>query len=137
MTDTEYIAQLEVIIDDALELAAGYTDVDCVGDPPRFVPNKWMQWSINARATLGTPALEPSLLEHTTEILEAHRAGDCKGPRCPLHKRTDHHMRDWPQHWRGDRHIMERICPHGCGHPDPDDILAPDTVHGCDGCCKT
>lgn len=29
---------------------------------------------------------------------------------------------------------MERICPHGVGHPDPDDTN-PDTVHGCDGCC--
>lgn len=41
----------------------------------------------------------------------------------------------WPQHWRGDRHLMERICPHGVGHPDPDDIN-PDGVHGCDGCCR-
>jgi hypothetical protein len=30
---------------------------------------------------------------------------------------------------------MERICPHGVGHPDPDDVFATDTVHGCDGCC--
>jgi hypothetical protein len=43
-------------------------------------------------------------------------------------------MRRWPQNWRGDRYLIERICPHGVGHPDPDD-LNPDTVHGCDGCC--
>jgi hypothetical protein len=34
---------------------------------------------------------------------------------------------------------MERICEHGCGHPDPDDhrILTgeDDGIHGCDGCC--
>lgn len=31
---------------------------------------------------------------------------------------------------------MERICPHGVGHPDPDCMYAKrDTVHGCDGCC--
>jgi hypothetical protein len=43
---------------------------------------------------------------------------------------------------------MERICPHGVGHPDPDDLayrisiakkMGKDTkylgIHGCDGCC--
>ena len=45
-------------------------------------------------------------------------------------------MRDWPQHFRDDRGIMERICPHGVGHPDPDDYLAGDGMHGCDGCCR-
>ena len=35
-----------------------------------------------------------------------------------------------------DRRIMERICPHGVGHPDPDDVLNQDRVHGCDGCCR-
>lgn len=29
---------------------------------------------------------------------------------------------DWPYHWRSDRTppIMERLCPHGIGMPDPD-----------------
>ena len=27
---------------------------------------------------------------------------------------------------------MERICPHGIGHPDPDD-MTEDTVHGVTG----
>lgn len=41
---------------------------------------------------------------------------------------------------------MERICPHGVGHPDPDhiafvervagkDVASVEAVHGCDGCC--
>jgi hypothetical protein len=34
---------------------------------------------------------------------------------------------------------MERICDHGIGHPDPDDIRVRERwdegVHGCDGCC--
>lgn len=38
-------------------------------------------------------------------------------------------------HWRDDRSFMERICPHGVGHPDPDDEHA-DPIHGCDGCCN-
>jgi hypothetical protein len=55
-------------------------------------------------------------------------------------------MRSFPQHWRDDRGIIERICPHGVGHPDPDALPYLDRVlgtqkagtemqHGCDGCC--
>jgi hypothetical protein len=54
-------------------------------------------------------------------------------------------MRDFPQSFRFDRYLMERICPHGIGHPDPDDPKISmghgdpennyDLVHGCDGCC--
>jgi len=29
---------------------------------------------------------------------------------------------------------MERECPDGIGHPDPDEIN-PNKMHGCDGCC--
>lgn len=47
-------------------------------------------------------------------------------------------MREFPQSWRADRQIMERICIHGVGHPDPDDYKMQDPherIHGCDGCC--
>ena len=67
--------------------------------------------------------------------LRTHAAGTCLGEFCTIHNPSDHHMKAWPQTWRGDRRLMERICPHGVGHPDPDD-LNPDTVHGCDGCCS-
>lgn len=63
-----------------------------------------------------------------------HTADKCAGDYCTIHNRSDHHMRSYPQHWRGDRGIMERICPHGVGHPDPDEINQ-DRTHGCDGCC--
>jgi len=69
------------------------------------------------------------------EKLIAHDEDACLGWACCIHRRTDHHMRHMPQHWRSDRKIMERICEHGCGHPDPDDPTT-DTVHGCDGCCR-
>jgi len=52
-------------------------------------------------------------------------------------------MRSFPQHWRSDRAIMERICPHGIGHPDPDEYKLngksgwAEAVHGCDGCCTS
>ncbi len=68
------------------------------------------------------------------DYLEAHDPETCEGNACCIHNPSDHHMVRWPQHWRSDRGIMERICPHGIGHPDPDD-LTQDRVHGCDGCC--
>ena len=61
------------------------------------------------------------------------------GEVCTLHNRTKHGMRSFPQLWRADRKIMERLCPHGIGHPDPDEykiiVGIDDGVHGCDGCC--
>lgn len=67
-------------------------------------------------------------------LVHVHSEQKCAGEACCIHNPSDHHMRDWPQSWRSDRRIMERICEHGVGHPDPDEIN-PDTLHGCDGCC--
>lgn len=62
---------------------------------------------------------------------------------CPIHRITDHLMRAFPQHFRMDNGLMERICPHGIGHPDPDALpffkergIEGMEVHGCDGCCR-
>lgn len=75
-------------------------------------------------------------------VLNVHRKENCSGEHCVVHNPSDHHMRDWPLNWRSDRKMMERICPHGVGHPDPDDLAhkertgANDSeVHGCDLCC--
>jgi hypothetical protein len=79
----------------------------------------------------------------TGQVIYVHNKKDCKGNYCVVHNPSDHHMRDWPLHWRDDRKIFERICPHGIGHPDPDDMAYkksighPDEgIHGCDGCCN-
>lgn len=72
-----------------------------------------------------------------------HPEAACKGRGCPIHHPSNHHMADWKTHWRDDRRLMERVCEHGVGHPDPDDmahhvLLGTETtrgVHGCDGCC--
>lgn len=75
-----------------------------------------------------------------------HRPTQCEGHPCAIHSPSDHLMRAWPQYWREDRGMMERICPHGIGHPDPDYISYVERVmssedawaagvHGCDGCC--
>lgn len=70
--------------------------------------------------------------------ITTHPKEMCEGEHCTIHNNSDHHMIDWPQNWRSDRRIMERICSHGVGHPDPDDPKSQDkyeAVHGCDGCC--
>jgi hypothetical protein len=67
------------------------------------------------------------------EELIAHSPASCVRP-CAIHWPRNHHMRSWPQHWRWDREIIERVCDHEIGHPDPDDKNR-NKVHGCDGCC--
>lgn len=81
-------------------------------------------------------------LEHSTEHVVSHGPNVCTGQACTIHNMTNHHMRSFTQHWRDDRGIMERICPHGVGHPDPDEYavrIGKDSgVHGCCGtqCCR-
>ena len=92
----------------------------------------------------------------TGKNLVVHSMEQCEGQHCSVHNPSDHSMKDFPTHWRADRGIMERICPHGIGHPDPDDVAFYErglraagiaekdiekkvrgySVHGCDGCCK-
>jgi hypothetical protein len=69
------------------------------------------------------------------EIHNVHHRSKCAPGHCAIHNPSKHHMRPWKQHWRDDRGIIERICPHGIGHPDPDQPEWVDGVHGCDGCC--
>ena len=79
-------------------------------------------------------------LEHTNRIMWTHKKDLCAGQHCTIHNMSNHSMRDYPQLWRGDRNIMERVCPHGVGHPDPDDFNVMtnphEVIHGCDGCCR-
>lgn len=80
------------------------------------------------------------VLEGGETLSVTHHAVICAGQVCCIHNRSEHSMRAFPQHFRYDRNIMERICPHGVGHPDPDDwrvwIGDDQGVHGCDGCCR-
>lgn len=85
----------------------------------------------------------------TGQVVKVHNKDDCVGEFCCIHNPSDHHMKNWPTHWRQDRGMMERICKCGVGHPDPDDLAFKkdmaekwgredyDTgVHGCCGCCN-
>lgn len=75
-------------------------------------------------------------LEHSPMFLvRVHPIEKCAPGPCPIHNRTDHTLRSWPQFFRQDAGFMERTCRHGIGHPDPDCKFAP-PVHGCDGCCS-
>lgn len=92
--------------------------------------------------------LEPVLLEHTDHEIMAHPASACAGQSaCPLHNRSVHALRAMSQHWRGDRGIIERVCEHDIGHPDPDQWdywvatlgkkgAGAESTHACDGCCE-
>jgi hypothetical protein len=76
-----------------------------------------------------------------------HKAADCTGRHCVIHDPSDHAMASFKTNWRHGGMFdikpphMERICPHGVGHPDPDDVAfwhsrgENVSVHGCDGCC--
>lgn len=66
--------------------------------------------------------------------LHTHGSKKCGGNPCPIHNQSDHHMRSWPQNWRPDCRLMERMCEHEIGHPDPDGLRSF-TGHTCDGCC--
>jgi len=76
----------------------------------------------------------------TGQLLCTHTIEYCKGEHCPIHTPSNHHMVDWPTNWRDDNGVMERMCPHGIGHPDPDDYYVKQDkyigTHGCDGCCN-
>lgn len=80
------------------------------------------------------------VLEHTNTFLSVHDPLLCELRPCTVHNRSEHLLRGYPQVWRADRGFMERRCPHGVGHPDPDEAHSPGGipdggVHGCDGCC--
>lgn len=72
-------------------------------------------------------------------ILACHGPSVCAGKPCCIHNPSAHPLRAAPLHWRGDMSYMERICRHGWGHPDPDDIMVRrygyPGAHKCDGCC--
>lgn len=99
-------------------------------------------------------------------LMYVHGRDKCEGRGIPccIHDPSDHGMRAWPMNWRSDTEVMERMCEHGTGHPDPDHMAyvrsltpehdCPDEypgdeggacpyphlewqgVHGCCGCCR-
>lgn len=85
--------------------------------------------------------------DSTGREVRTHHKDKCAGQNCSIHNPSTHPLKNAPTVWRDDLKMMERICTHGVGHPDPDDvaynvgILGKDeneyANHGCDGCCAT
>ncbi len=79
-----------------------------------------------------------------SDLTNTHSEHLCKGRVCVIHNPTEHHMIDWPIILRKDKEgLIERVCKHEVGHPDPDAMefyvrIGHDYVgiHGCDGCCN-
>lgn len=72
---------------------------------------------------------------HTRSVCHALKRGL---KTCVIHARADTHMKDWPTNWRTSwGGFMEVICPHGVGHPAPEETRPGGFGHGCDGCCST
>ena len=77
-------------------------------------------------------------------LVNVHPREACAGEHCCIHNPSVHSLSDAPMQWRQDRRLMERVCVHGVGHPDPDDVayqnrVNPDggvEIHGCCGCCR-
>lgn len=90
-------------------------------------------------------------------VVMNHAAQLCEGGSCPVHRPSDHHMRDWPMRFQSDAAIWcpacerphglvltARECSHGFAHPDPDSLAYltkhnPDGqwgFHLCDSCCQ-
>lgn len=91
-----------------------------------------------ARDNAGTMAV----VEVGGEVLVGvHSDVLCRGEACPVHDPSDHHMRGWPAQ-QAPVGTLDRVCPHGYRHPDPDDATHRrntdplwDLDHDCDGCC--
>jgi hypothetical protein len=85
---------------------------------------------------------------HDGRTMLVHMPTACEGRACCIHNPSMHVLDTAPLTWRSDTRTMERVCPHGIGHPDPDDLawkrveLGDDEawgfgIHGCDGCCRS
>lgn len=85
------------------------------------------------------------------KLWRVHLKQDCQHRICDIHNPPKGLPEsDWPTHWRSDRGLMERICPHGIGHPtkahmeflrEMDEVRGTENskwegIHGCDGCCS-
>lgn len=108
------------------------------------VENKHVQQSVDAAVRAIMDAIKaPTERQRVGDaLLQTHTEQACQGEACCIHNPSDHHMKNWGLMWRTDKMIMERVCPHGTGHPDPDDVAWRErtgrksaSVHGCDGCC--
>jgi hypothetical protein len=74
------------------------------------------------------------------QVIETHDRGVCLGQWCCIHSPMPGPWAAWPRYWRGDRGIMERICPCGVGHPVAEmyeyAVVMNRTENLVHGCCR-
>lgn len=75
----------------------------------------------------------------TGQKLRVHARENCvlppERPYCVIHAPQPGPWELWPTHWRSEWKFMERICPHGVGHPVVEGNDRERSVaHGCCGC---
>jgi hypothetical protein len=63
-------------------------------------------------------------------MLRTHPAGAClvEDAGCPIHRPSDHPLRDAPMTWSQPLRMLFRRCDHGVLHPDPDSLGFENTV---------
>ena len=100
---------------------------------------------ITSRRHDAEPAPDPGTEVDKETGRRIHARDKCAGEHCAFHNPSDHKMVSWKKVIR-ESTLVERICPHGIGHPDPDSLAYLKRseseenrgalgVHGCDGCC--
>lgn len=90
-------------------------------------------------------------LEHSDAVVKrVHAPSLCVGQTCPIHHKTDNHMRGWIQtisHTESGASgpVMIRVCPHNFFHIDADEsneylhkvgLRRDECLAGCDRCCE-
>lgn len=99
-----------------------------------------IMWSNWEQARQGPPNPDGVIEVDGERLFQVHLPSECEGRGCVIHHPSDHHMVSFRRHWRQDRGIFERICPHGVGHDDPDDLAYRRSVgreaSGIHGCCS-
>lgn len=76
-------------------------------------------------------AAEPAFgAQQGMTLMHVHDRSKCEGRGIPCctHEPSEHHMKSWPMNWRSGTGVMERTCPHGVGHPDPDHMAYVDSL---------
>jgi hypothetical protein len=131
------------VMDSDVHHSANFTWTDDPSQPPYIAYNYDPSKAMDPITAGGMERTEVS-----NGFIKHHPIDRCQGESCCIHNPSEHHMVNWPLFWRDDRALMERICPHGDNHPDPDDIAfkarsygktvaKQAAIHDCDGCCKS
>jgi hypothetical protein len=107
-----------------------------------FTDAEWNQILELMVAKQKTALADGTMVEWTDPIGRkyiVHAPSKCEGKPCVFHNPTPHSMSDRPIILR-ETGLIERSCPHGIGHPDPDSVDYYGEgwgIHGCDGCCRS